>query len=223
MTNKKALDLRGVDMTSRRTRDRLVQRLRERGIENEEVLSVIFSTPRHMFIDEALSYRAYEDNALPIGFNQTISQPFVVARMTEALLGDGKLNKVLEIGTGSGYQTAIIAQLAGTVYTVERIQGLIDRARAIVRGLRLRNIRYKYDDGNMGWPEYGPFDGIIVTASPTIVHTELTDQLALGGRMVIPVGVDAKQALLLITRTEQGLDEKVLEQVTFVPLLGGTI
>jgi protein-L-isoaspartate(D-aspartate) O-methyltransferase len=156
MENNKPQDIRGVGMTSQRTRNRLVQRLRKQGIESEIILDVINSTPRHLFIDEALAHRAYEDNSLPIGFNQTISQPFVVARMTESLLAGAKLDRVLEIGTGSGYQTAILSQLVSKVYTVERIGGLLEKARATLRTIGARNVHFKHDDGNIGWADKGP-------------------------------------------------------------------
>ena len=219
MTTKKP-DLKGVGMTSQRTRNRLVSRLRQQGIRDERVLDLINSTPRHLFIDEALAHRAYEDNALPIGFNQTISQPYIVARMTESLFNGGRLERVLEIGTGSGYQTAILAQLADKVYTVERIAGLLDKAKERLKLLRVRNTRFKYDDGNIGWQEQGPFQGIIVTASPRHVPDELLSQLAIGGRMIIPVG-DGQQQLKLITNTEASFQTEILEDVKFVPLLSG--
>ncbi len=215
------INIKGVGMTSQRTRSRLVDRLREQGIESEQILDAIRETPRHAFIDEALSHRAYEDTALPIGFNQTISQPFIVARMTEALLADGPLNNVLEVGTGSGYQTAILARLVGKVYTVERISGLAKRAREILQAIGYRNIHYKHSDGGMGWPDRGPFDGIIVTASPREVPQSLIDQLADGGRMLIPVGEAREQQLLLIQREGDQIEQTVLEAVRFVPMLGG--
>jgi protein-L-isoaspartate(D-aspartate) O-methyltransferase len=221
MENNKAQDIRGVGMTSQRTRNRLVQRLREQGIKSEIILDVINSTPRHLFIDEALAHRAYEDNSLPIGFNQTISQPFVVARMTESLLAAGKPERVLEIGTGSGYQTSILSQLVTKVYTVERIQGLLDKARSTLRTIGARNVQFKHDDGNIGWSDRGPFDGIIVTASPSHIPEELIEQLALGGRLLIPVGAGTKQKLLLVKKTQEGIEKEVLEDVTFVRLLSG--
>lgn len=210
-------------MTSQRTRERLVQRLRERGIADEQVLAVMGKTPRHIFVDEALASRAYEDTALPIGFGQTISQPYIVARMTEALLNGRRLQKVLEIGTGSGYQSAILAQLVDEVFTVERIQGLQQRARQRMRELRLTNVRYKYDDGNLGWAEQGPFDGIIVTAAPLEIPHSLLQQLAQNGRMLIPAGEAGAQVLRLITHTEDGFVEEILHEVSFVPMLGGKL
>jgi len=215
-------DLQGIGMTSQRTRDRLVQRLREHGINNEQVLAVIGAVPRHIFIDEALAHRAYEDTALPIGHGQTISQPFIVALMTQTLLNRPR-ERVLEIGTGSGYQTAVLAALIERVFTVERIQPLIERARERFRVLKLRNVRVKYDDGNLGWADQGPFDGIIVTAAARNVPEALLAQLAVGGRMVIPVGDDRAQELKVIDRTEDGLHEESLEYVRFVPLLRGTV
>lgn len=215
------LNLNGVGMTSQRTRDRLVQRLRDQGIMDERILDVVTSTPRHAFIDEALAHRAYEDIALPIGFNQTISQPYIVARMTEVLLGGGPLNRVLEIGTGSGYQAAVLAQLVDRVYTVERISGLLEKAVSRFRLLGLRNIQYKHADGGLGWPERGPFDGIIITASPRRIPDELIAQLTEGGRMVVPLGHGDQQQLTMITNSADGVISEVLEAVKFVPLMGG--
>ena len=214
--------LQGIGMTSQRTRDRLVQRLQEEGISNMQVLEVIRSTPRHIFVDEALASRSYEDTALPIGHGQTISQPYVVARMTAALLESGPLNRVLEVGTGSGYQAAVMAPLAGEVYSVERIQPLLDQARARLTELRLRNVRLKHSDGSWGWPEFAPFDAIIATAAPEQVPEALLQQLAIGGRLVMPVGPQGVQELILLTRTEDGFDRQVLDKVSFVPMLGGT-
>ncbi len=212
----------GIGMTSQRTRDRLIDRLREQGIRNSSVLEVMRSMPRHIFIDEALASRAYEDTALPIGNGQTISQPYIVARMTEALLGEDELpKKVLEVGTGSGYQTAILARLVEQVYSVERIDALMQQARGRFQELELRNIRLKHSDGNWGWDDYGPYDGIIVTAAPPQVPKPLYDQLALGGRLVIPVGEQGMQQLLVVTRTAEGYDSKTLDLVSFVPLRGG--
>lgn len=217
------LDLQGIGMTSRRTRERLAQRLREQGIRSEAVLNVVRDTPRHIFIDEALSHRAYEDTALPIGYNQTISQPYIVARMTELLLEGRELDKVLEVGTGSGYQTAILAQLADQVFSVERIRPLQEKARKRLQRLKLHNVVLRHTDGGMGWPEKAPFDGILVTAAPRDIPQELLEQLAIGGRLVIPVG-DEEQTLKRITRVaEDQFETETLETVRFVPLLGGTV
>ena len=217
------LNLNGIGMTSQRTRERLLGRLIEQGITNMEVLDVMRSTPRHIFLDEALSHRAYEDVALPIGHNQTISQPFIVARMTEAIVDSGPLEKVLEIGTGCGYQSAVIAQLADTVYTVERIKPLLARARKNLKLLGLRNVEYKHDDGSLGWEDKGIFDAIITTAAPQQVPAELLAQLKEGGRLVIPVGGEGGQELRLITRTADDFTTEVLNLVRFVPLLVGQV
>ena len=213
---------RGIGMTSQRTRERLVAKLREEGIDNETVLQVIRTIPRHFFVDEALGTRAYENTALPIGYGQTISQPLIVARMTDVLLAGGDMKRVLEIGTGSGYQTAVLAQLVEEVFTVERISGLLRQARTRLRELGVRNVRFKHDDGHLGWAEQGPFDGIIITAAPNEVPMELVNQLRIGGRMVVPAGLAGQQALRAITRTEQGAEEEILSRVSFVPLVNGT-
>ncbi len=214
--------LQGIGMTSQRTRDRLVRRLQEEGISNQRVLEVIRSTPRHIFVDEALASRSYEDTALPIGHGQTISQPYVVARMTAALLESGPLNRVLEVGTGSGYQAAVMAPLAGEVYSVERIRPLLDLARKRLEELQLRNVRLKHSDGSWGWPEFAPYDAIIATAAPEQVPEALLQQLAIGGRLVMPVGPQGVQELVLLTRTPEGIERQVLDKVSFVPMLSGT-
>jgi protein-L-isoaspartate(D-aspartate) O-methyltransferase len=214
---------RGIGMTSQRTRERLIERLKAEGVRDRRVLEQIRNTPRHLFIEEALASRAYEDTALPIGHNQTISQPYIVARMTEILLAAGPLENVLEVGTGSGYQTAVLAPLVRRVYTVERIQALHELARRRFRALNMRNIRTRYVDGGMGWPEYAPFDGIIVTAAPEGIPRVLVNQLRPGGRLVLPIGDSKMQALVLVTRTADGYDKEILEQVSFVPMLGGVI
>lgn len=215
---------RGIGMTSQRTRERLVQRLRAQGVVNESVLGVMRSTPRHIFVDEALASRAYEDTALPIGFAQTISQPYSVARMTEILLACARpVKKVLEIGTGSGYQTAVLSQLVENVFTVERIQALQSKARQRMRELNLKNVRFKFDDGNLGWSEHGPFDGIIVTAAPIGVPQALLEQLAPGGRLVIPAGVGGSQKLRCIDFVDGEYSEELVENVVFVPMLEGTV
>jgi protein-L-isoaspartate(D-aspartate) O-methyltransferase len=211
----------GIGMTSLRTRDRLVQRLREQGIVNPVVLDRIRSVPRHIFVDEAIASRAYEDTALPIGFNQTISQPYIVARMTEALLDGPPLGKVLEVGTGCGYQTAVLAPLAERIYSIERIEGLQKRARMRLKELGVRNVRFKVGDGSQGWRTQAPFDGILVAAAPLVVPEELLGQLGLHGRLVVPVGPEGNQQLLRFLRREQGLERQPLGAVSFVPLLGG--
>jgi protein-L-isoaspartate(D-aspartate) O-methyltransferase len=211
---------RGIGMTSQRTRDRMVARLREKGIRDEAVLAAIAAVPRHIFIEEALASRAYEDTALPIGFEQTISQPFIVARMLEAMGGQRRLGTVLEVGTGCGYQAAVLARLAKEVYSVERIAGLLEKARSNLRPLRLSNLRLVHADGNEGLPEAAPFDGIIVAAAAHGVPQALLQQLASGGRMIVPVGAD-NQVLCLIEKTSTGLTEKWLDAVHFVPLRGG--
>jgi protein-L-isoaspartate(D-aspartate) O-methyltransferase len=217
------LQRRGIGMTSQRTRERLIQRLYEEGLSNAHVLEAIRRTPRHLFVDEALAHRAYEDTALPIGSNQTISQPYMVARMSELLLAAGPLDKVLEIGTGSGYQTAILAQLVERVFTVERIQGLQDRAKERLSELNLRNVVFRWGDGWEGWSALAPYNGIIVTAAASEVPQALLDQLAPGGRLVIPVGAGDVQQLLLIVREEHGYARHVLDAVRFVPLLSGPL
>ena len=217
-------DIQGIGMTSQRTRDRLVQRLRAEGIRNERVLEVIRTTPRHLFIDEALAHRAYEDTALPIGHGQTISQPYVVARMTEIILEDRVPDKVLEVGTGSGYQSAILARLVPRVYTVERINALLTKARQAHRKLRLLNVYSKHSDGSWGWPEKAPYPAIMVTAAPEQIPQSLLEQLDVGGRMVIPVGAKSgSQTLTLITRNSDGFEQRTLNAVHFVPLLDGSV
>ncbi len=212
-------------MTSQRTRDRMLSRLREQGIKDEITLTAINEIPRHIFVDEALSTRAYEDVSLPIGFGQTISQPYTVAKMTETLRAGKPLGKVLEIGTGCGYQTAVLSKVASEVYSLERISPLVMKARKHLRELRMSNIKLKHADGTIGLPEFGPFDGIIVTAAASHIPESLLSQLAVGGRMVIPVGTD-EQILFLIEHIENnGVSEfkkTKLEAVKFVPLLGGT-
>ena len=213
-------DLQGLGMTSQRTRDRLVARLREQGIVDEKGLGQIASLPRHIFIDEALAHRAYEDTSLPIGHSQTISQPFIVALMT-ALLTEVPRAKVLEVGTGSGYQTALLARLCERVLSIERIKALMPKARERLSALSLRNIQLRHGDGYAGWPEHGPFDGILVTAAPPELPQQLLEQLAIGGRLIVPVGDGNEQDLRVIDRTEDGFIENVHDRVKFVPLLGG--
>ena len=213
----------GIGMTSQRTRDRLAERLRKEGIKNDQVLQVMRTTPRHLFMDEALSSRAYEDTALPIGHGQTISQPYIVARMTEALIDDGIPQKVLEIGTGSGYQTAILAQLVPEVFSVERIRHLQNQARQRLHKLRLYNVRLQHGDGNLGWSQHGPYDGILVTAAPVDVPQGLLQQLSDGGRLIIPTGPAGSQQLLVIMRTGNDFQRELLDWVSFVPLIEGTV
>jgi len=212
----------GIGMTSQRTRERMISRLREQHISDQKVLDVMRATPRHMFVDEALAQRAYEDSSLPIGYSQTLSQPYIVARMTELLLAGGPLRSVLEIGTGSGYQTAILAQLVDEVYSVERIKPLQQKARQRLRQLKLRNVQMNHADGGMGWEERGPFDGIMSTAAPEQIPEELLRQLAMDGRLVIPVGGD-RQHLQVVTRTTEGYETEIVEAVNFVPLRPGTV
>ncbi len=213
----------GIGMTSQRTRERLVQRLRQEGIRDRRVLERMRDTPRHLFVDEALASRAYEDTALPIGKGQTISQPYIVARMTELLLDGGPLENILEVGTGSGYQTAVLAPMVRRVYTVERIRVLLDQARRRFQALKIRNVITKHTDGGVGLPEYAPFDGIIVTAAPEGIPLALVEQLRPGGRMVLPIGDRQEQALVRVIRTVEGYRHELLEQVSFVPLLGGVL
>ena len=211
-------------MTSQRTRDRLVERLREKGIKNERVLEVMRTTPRHIFVDEAMAHRAYEDTSLPIGHGQTISQPYTVARMTEVLLEGGVPDVVLEVGTGSGYQSAVLSRLVPKVYTVERISALLQKARDAHRKMGLMNVFSKHSDGSWGWEPNAPYPAIMVTAAPEVVPPSLLQQIAVGGRMVIPVGASGGgQQLKLYTRDEQGIEETILEYAHFVPLLDGAV
>jgi protein-L-isoaspartate(D-aspartate) O-methyltransferase len=214
--------LQGIGMTSQRTRDRMVNRLIDQGIRSKKVLDVMRSTPRHIFVDEALASRAYEDNPLPIGFNQTISQPYIVARMTELLLNKvGHLSKVLEIGTGCGYQTAILAQLVDHVYSVERILPLQKKAKNHLFELKIKNVSYIHNDGGWGWPEYAPFDGILVSAAPPEIPEALLQQMAMGCVMVIPTGDSGRQTLQRVIRSDKGYEVEELELVSFVPFLSG--
>jgi protein-L-isoaspartate(D-aspartate) O-methyltransferase len=214
--------LRGEGMTSQRARDRLVARLREEGIHDLRVLEAIRRLPRHHFIDEAMASRAYENTALPIGHGQTISQPWVVARMTEALLEHGVPQRVLEVGTGSGYQAAVLATLVPQLYTVERIVELLRQARRRFRQLGLQNIRSRHDDGQLGWPSEAPFDAVIVTAAGEGIARQLSEQLAPDGVLLAPVGPPGQQTLLRLRRDADGeLQSEDLGAVSFVPLLGG--
>ena len=214
-------DIQGIGMTSARTRDRLVQRLVDQGIRLPEVLERIRNVPRHLFVDEALASRAYEDTALPIGLGQTISQPYVVARMTEALLSGFEGTTVLEIGTGCGYQTIVMAPLVKKIYTVERLPELLRKTRQRLRELDIYNVQFKPGDGWEGWPKYAPYDGIIVTAAADELPEELLKQLAPGGRLVIPVGPSGCQDLLLVTRKGDHFEKSSLGAVSFVPLIQG--
>jgi protein-L-isoaspartate(D-aspartate) O-methyltransferase len=211
----------GIGMTSQRTRERLIQRLVEAGISHSGVLEAMRSLPRHLFVDEALASRAYEDSSLPIGHGQTISQPYTVARMTQALLEGGSPDTVLEIGTGSGFQTAVLAALVRRVYSVERLASLHQAAEQRLRHLDLRNVRLRHGDGGQGWPEYAPFDGILVTAAPEGIPRALIGQLALGGCMVLPIGRHSQQVLVRVIKTQAGYEHEMLEPALFVPLLGG--
>jgi protein-L-isoaspartate(D-aspartate) O-methyltransferase len=218
------LNLQGIGMTSQRTRDRLIERLTEQGITDKAVLNVIRGTPRHIFLDEALSHRAYEDSSLPIGFQQTLSQPYIVARMTELLLANGPRSRVLEVGTGSGYQTAILAQMVERVFSVERIRPLQEKARQRLRQLGLHNVHLRHADGGMGWKDRCPFDAILSAAAPEVVPPELLEQLAVGGRLVIPVGpVGKQQSLYVFDKTEEGIEEQLIEPVLFVPMVAGVV
>ena len=210
----------GIGMTSQRTRARLIDRLREQGIKDEAVLAAMFEVPRHLFVDEALASRAYDDVSLPINYNQTISQPYIVARMIEVLRAAGPLDRVLEIGTGCGYQAAVLAQVAREVYTVERIKPLYERAKKQLSDLKIRNVSVRYADGSAGLPETAPFDGIIMAAAAPTLSAVLREQLAVGGRMVLPVGTQ-EQWLYLVERDARGFRETQLEPVKFVPLLMG--
>ncbi len=211
----------GIGMTSARTRERLVQRLRDQGVRDSAVLEQIRDVPRHLFVDEALGSRAYEDTALPIGHGQTISQPYVVARMTEALIEGEAPRKVLEVGTGCGYQTAVLASLVRFVYSIERISMLLERARSRLRELGVRNVHLRHGDGFQGWPAHAPYDGILVAAAPLVVPAALLEQLAPGGRLVVPIGAEGKQELLRITRRGDQFETETLGVVSFVPLLKG--
>ena len=207
-------------MTSQRTRERLIQRLMDQGITRFEVLEAIRSVPRHLFVDEALAHRSYEDTALPIGYGQTLSQPYVVARMSELALAQGRPKKVLELGSGSGYQTAILASLVDEICAIERIKPLLERARKQLRALRVRNVRLRHGDGLDGWASEAPFDLILGAAAPERLPTQLLEQLAPGGRLILPVGGE-QQKLMMVTATPEGYVEEVIEEVNFVPMVRG--
>lgn len=215
------MKFQGIGMTSGRTRKRMINRLEAKGIKSNAVLEVMGHTPRHIFVEEALASRAYEDVALPIGFGQTISQPYVVARMTELLLQIKTPQTVLEVGTGSGYQTAILAQLVSRVYSVERVSPLLQRARKSIRKLMLYNVTFKHSDGGWGWKSHAPYDAILVAAAATEIPKMLVEQINLGGMMLIPVGSGKQQTLQKITRTKQGCEVEIIERVNFVPFLPG--
>jgi len=217
------MNLNGIGMTSMRTRRRLIETLRNKGISDEKVLAAMMETPRHLFVDEGIASHAYDNSSLPIGYGQTISQPYIVARMTELLLEGGPLDTVLEVGTGSGYQTAILAPLVKRVYSVERIAALQRQARRRFQSLGLRNVRLRHTDGGMGLPEYAPFDGILVTAAPEGIPRALVEQLKPGGRMILPIGPRREQVLVRVTRKGSGYDKELLERVVFVPLRGGVL
>ena len=210
----------GIGMTSQRTRERLIQRLMDQGITRFEVLEAIRSVPRHLFVDEALAHRSYEDTALPIGYGQTLSQPYVVARMSELALAKGRPKKVLELGSGSGYQTAILASLVDEICAIERIKPLVERARKQLRALRVRNVRLRHGDGLDGWGSEAPFDLILGAAAPEHLPTQLLEQLAPGGRLILPVGGE-RQQLMMVTATPEGYVEEVIEEVNFVPMVRG--
>jgi len=216
------MHLSGIGMTSHRTRMRMIERLRAQGITDEVVLSVMGAIPRHLFVEEALASRAYEDVALPINYGQTISSPWMVARMSELLRANSALNKVLEIGTGCGYQTAVLARLAKLVYSIERIGPLLTKTRIRLHKLQVRNIHLKHADGLLGLPDAAPFDGIIMTAVTTHIPDTLLEQLAVGGKIVFPRG-SQKQNLCIIERSSQGYAEKILEEVNFVPIISGVV
>jgi protein-L-isoaspartate(D-aspartate) O-methyltransferase len=211
---------RGIGMTSQRTRDRMVSRLRDKGISDEAVLDAMARVPRHLFVEEAMASRAYEDTALPIGFEQTISQPFIVARMLQVMRNGRQLGRVLEVGTGCGYQAAVIAALAREAYSIERIAALLEKARTNLRPMRLANLRLTHGDGALGLAQAAPFDGIVLAAAAAKLPAALFDQLAPGGRLVAPVGLD-EQSLILVERTPTGFTETELDGVRFVPLRGG--
>ena len=211
---------KGIGMTSQRTRERLIQRLMDQGITRFEVLEAIRTVPRHLFVDEALAHRSYEDTALPIGYGQTLSQPYVVAKMSELALAQGRPKKVLELGSGSGYQTAILASLVDEICAIERIKPLLERARKQLRALRVRNVRLRHGDGLDGWASEAPFDLILGAAAPERLPTQLLEQLAPGGRLILPVGGEQQQ-LMMVTATPEGCVEEVIEEVNFVPMVRG--
>jgi len=213
--------IQGIGMTSRRTRNRMIERLQQQGIKDNKILAAMSNIPRHLFVAEAFASRSYEDTALPIGYSQTISQPYIVARMTELLLAEGRLSKVLEIGTGCGYQTALLAQLVDKIYSVERIGPLLKKAKDCLWNLKIKNVSFQHNDGGWGWPDQAPFDGILVAAAPSEIPETLLQQMAIGGIMIIPVGTK-NQELHKIIRTSTGFQDEVIEAVSFVPFLTGS-
>ncbi len=213
----------GIGMTSQRTRDRLVSQLQELGIQDQRVLDVMRKVPRHLFVAEALASRAYENTALPIGLGQTISQPYIVARMTELLIEGGVPENVLEVGTGSGYQSSILASLIPRVFSVERIKPLQEKAKKVLADVGFRNISFKHSDGGWGWKACGPYQGILAAAAPAEIPQNLLEQLAIGAKLVIPIGEEGKQMLQRVTRTESAYEVEVLEPVSFVPFLKGRV
>jgi len=214
--------IRGIERFHMSSRERLVKQLYALGIQNRSVLAAIQAIPRHIFVEKALATYAYTNHPLPIGYGQTISQPYIVARMTEELLNRGRMDKVLEVGTGCGYQTAILARLIKQVYTIERIKSLSLKAQGHLTALQLTNIEFKYGDGHWGWPEQAPYQGIIVTAAPARIPQALLNQLTIGGYLIIPVGPEQnRQVLLKIVRTRTGFEQQVLDDVSFVPLCKG--
>ena len=213
----------GIGMTSQRTRDRLVDQLRQLGIKDQRVLAAISKVPRHLFIAEALSSRAYENTSLPIGMGQTISQPYMVARMTELLIEDGMPENVLEVGTGSGYQSAVLACLIPRVFSVERIRPLQDKAKDVLEDIGYRNISFRHSDGGWGWNACGPYQGILAAAAPAEIPRKLLEQLEIGSKLVIPIGVEGTQELQRITRTTSAYEVEVIEPVSFVPFLKGRV
>lgn len=214
-------DLTGIGMTSQRTRDRLIAHLKELGIKDERVLSVMRKVPRHLFMAEALSSRAYENTSLPIGHGQTISQPYMVARMTELLIEDGLPENVLEVGTGSGYQSAILASLIPRVFSVERIRPLQEQAKRVLADIGVRNISFKHSDGGWGWKACGPYQAILAAAAPAEIPMKLLEQLTIGARLIIPVGKEGQQVLQRVTRTESAYEVETIKEVSFVPFLKG--
>jgi len=214
-------EYQGIGMTSQRTRDRLIVQLEDLGIKDQRVLTTMSKLPRHLFVAEALASRAYENTALPIGQGQTISQPYMVARMTELLIEGGMPENVLEVGTGSGYQSSVLASLIPRVFSVERIRPLQERAKQVLADVGFRNISFKHSDGGWGWKACGPYQGILAAAAPAEIPLNLLEQLEVGARLIIPIGEEGKQMLQRVTRTESAYEVEVIEPVSFVPFLKG--